>query len=420
MSALSGSFRDFRAGRAARCGVCGALLLVATAMGIAAAQESPTRHVVVTTCDRTTITGNLLTLASGRLAIDAPSAARLTTKSLILMTFKDRRLAENSSAPQLLLADGDFLSVNAIESDDDSLTVRWSKFSNWPQMRVPLDAVRGLVFDRPGDRHADARLVNLLSAHRDRHDLVLLRNGDTLTGRFDGLDDKNLSIESKSGVLKLERSSVRGLALNPELTFAEPLSGEGALVSLTDGSRFRVLDLRLAMFERLAMKTLFGAEIEIPLLAVESIRFLGGGVTYLSELEPAEYRFEPFFDVPWPLRRDRTVEGGPLRLRNALYPRGLGVHSQCEIEYPLEGKYRRFEATVGIDDDTLGRGSLRFEIHVDGKPAFSSDEVTGKSPALRIDGINVSGARRLTLRVRFGAQADIQDHADWCDALLVK
>ena len=81
---------------------------------------------------------------------------------------------------------------------------------------------------------------------------------------------------------------------------------------------------------------------------------------------------------------------------------------------------RRFQATIGIDDDTQGKGSARFEVLVDGKSVYKSDDLTGASPPVVLDRISLVGAKTLTLRVDYGELADIQDHADWCDAMLVK
>jgi hypothetical protein len=55
-----------------------------------------------------------------------------------------------------------------------------------------------------------------------------------------------------------------------------------------------------------------------------------------------------------------------------------------------------------------------------GKWAYKLGELTGSGAAVALDRIDVAGAKTLTLRVDFGAMADVQDHADWCDAVLVK
>jgi hypothetical protein len=207
---------------------------------------------------------------------------------------------------------------------------------------------------------------------------------------------------------------------NPTLTNSESLKGEGALLSLVDGSRFRARDLKFGPLDRLTLRTLFGIEIELPLSAVESMRFLGGCATYLSDLAPADYKFEPFLQLDWPLRLDRNVSGGFLTLRGTEYPKGLGVHSRSNVTYRLDGKFRWFHAVIGIDDDTAGKGSVVFEVLADGKRTFRSDVLTGTSAAAPLERLDVSGVKLLTLRVDYATQGDILDHADWCDAVLFR
>jgi hypothetical protein len=283
-----------------------------------------------------------------------------------------------------------------------------------------MEAVRAVLFDRPAGEAAAARLFAQVLDYRESHDSVILLNGDTFAGELASLDEKQLHLTTPQGKSAIERSGVEALILNPALATSEALKGEGVLVSLIDGSRFRALDLKLVALERLTMRTLFGAEFSIPLAAVESLRFLGGSAVYLSDLTPVEYKFEPFLALSWPLRTDTSVTGGFLKLRGVEYPKGLGVHSKSSVTYRLDGKYRRFRAVIGIDDDAGGAGSAEFEVLLDGKSAYRSGVLTGTSPAVAIERLDVSGARLMTLRVDYATLGDIQDHADWCEAVLIR
>ncbi len=150
------------------------------------------------------------------------------------------------------------------------------------------------------------------------------------------------------------------------------------------------------------------------------MRFLGGRVVYLSDLTPAEYRFTPYLSSKWKLHADRNVTGSPLRVRGNEYFKGLGMHSKSEVTYDLASKYRRFRATVGIDDEANGQGNVVFAVEVDGQRVFDSHPLTGKSPVLKLNPIDVAGKHRLKLIVEFGQFADIRDYANWCNARLVK
>jgi hypothetical protein len=85
----------------------------------------------------------------------------------------------------------------------------------------------------------------------------------------------------------------------------------------------------------------------------------------------------------------------------------------------LDGNYRRFETTVGLDDRTGHGGSVRIRVLVDGMEKAGGDELTSaNSPRqLRID---VTKAKELTLVVEFGSGGDVRDQVDWADVRLVK
>ncbi|HTI51950.1 MAG TPA: NPCBM/NEW2 domain-containing protein [Planctomycetaceae bacterium] len=383
-------------------------------------QENPNRLVSVRTQEGREFTGNLVSVGDGQLTVGTTESHRLPTRNLISLRCLKRPSVQSPTDPLVLLSDGGFLAARVISADELSLVVRWARFPAWDPLKLPLEGVRAIIFNRSEDAATEARLWNRLAEHRARHDLVLLTNGDSLFGQISRMDEQVVTLDTAAGQSSIERAGIRAVAFNPELINVEPLKEEGALVSLVDGSRFRITKLRTGTLDRLVGRTLFAGRFELPLLTVESLRFLGGCATWLSDIEPSQYKFEPFLDYHWPWRRDRNVQGGRLALRGAEYPKGLGLHSRCEISYRLDGAYRTFQATVGIDDDTQGKGSALFEVLVDGKSAYKSGDLTGSVAAVTLERIDLTGAKTLTLRVDFGAMADVQDHADWCDAVLVK
>ncbi|MGQ0633639.1 MAG: NPCBM/NEW2 domain-containing protein [Planctomycetaceae bacterium] len=410
--------------------VCGdrhrvlAVLLIALGV-IAFGRESPGqgtgyRQAVVLDRDGRKHSGLLKSLQDGSLSIGGAESTKHSLNNLVWLKFADRKALGDAHDPVVVLTDGDRLTLSVESIDDSALHGRWPRFPAFPTARVPLELVRGAILSRPREASADAQLWNLLDNHREPHDLVLLANGDSVPGEFVALDEKRLTLKTGSGPAPIDRSGVLAMAFNPQLLSREADARVKALVSLTDGSRFRVTYLRMPTNDRIEMQTVYGGKLELPLTTIESLRFLGGCAVYLSHVQPAEYKFEPFLALDWPWRADRSVTGGPMRLRGVACPTGLGVHSQSELAYDLDGKFRWFQATVGIDDDTVGKGSVAFEVLVDGVRAYRSEELTGASPAVEIKKIDLTGARRLALRVEFAGEGDILDHADWCDAAIVK
>jgi hypothetical protein len=378
------------------------------------------RSVQVTDADGKVRNGILGELNAGQLTLGTTDAVRLQTKNLVQLKFRDRSARLAATGPLVVLTDGGVLAINPETVDDEFLAGRWVRDHELAGVKVQLESVRGIIFDRPAHAAGFARLLDLMLDAGDPHDTVILNNGDTVSGEFSGLTEEELVLATKAEKSRIRRGGVRAIVFNPTLTNSEQFHGEGALISLADGSRFRARDFKFLPPDQVSLHPQFSGSLSIPLAAIESLRFLGGRATYLSDVDPAEYKFEPFFELEWPLRRDRSVAGGFLKLRGVEFPVGLGVHSRSTVTYRLDGKFRRFQTVIGIDDDTAGKGSVVFEVLLDGKVAYKSDVLTGASPAVSIDQVDLSGAKSLALRVDFDGDGDIMDHADWCDAIIVK
>ena len=83
-----------------------------------------------------------------------------------------------------------------------------------------------------------------------------------------------------------------------------------------------------------------------------------GKVTYLSDLTPAadNRNYGGVF-------RDKRQHGaGPIVIGDRTFKRGIGTHADCEICYRLDGRYEWFEAWIGIDAATNGRGNVQFTV----------------------------------------------------------
>jgi hypothetical protein len=156
----------------------------------------------------------------------------------------------------------------------------------------------------------------------------------------------------------------------------------------------------------------------VPDEQVLSLDFSSGKVRFLSQLEPREVKYTPFFDQVWTYCRDRPRDGGSLRLGNKEYARGLWIHSRTFLKYRLSGDYRRFQAVMGIDQAVAPLGNVHVVISGDGKTLLESD-VRGSDPPQNLD-LDVAGVRDLEILVDFGGDLDIADHLDLADAKVVK
>src|SRR5262249_3485685 len=104
------------------------------------------------------------------------------------------------------------------------------------------------------------------------------------------------------------------------------------------------------------------------------------------------------------------------------YDRGLGTRSGIKLTYSLDGKFKRFEAVLGLDDISGKQGRVRVRILVDGKPRDVpglDKELTWDRTAKEI-AVDVSDAKELILIVEPGSGGSVQDHVDWGNARLVR
>ena len=260
----------------------------------------------------------------------------------------------------------------------------------------------------------------MLRRRDDETDLLLLTKGDRLTGELLEIGEGTVTLKATVGETVLERAGIRAIGFNPALTSFPRVAGPQTIVTLRDGSRVTARALRLAENEVFEIEAAFGATLSLPVTAVSSLRFVGGQGVDLSDLDPLEYRFTPYLSRQWPLERDHNVTGGPLVLNGTEYAKGLGLHSRSEVTYDLAGRFRRFRATAGLDASAGPRGSAVFAIDVDGRRVFTSDPQASADAPLEIGPLDVAGARRLTLIVDYGPFGDVQDHANWVDAMVIK
>jgi beta-galactosidase len=125
------------------------------------------------------------------------------------------------------------------------------------------------------------------------------------------------------------------------------------------------------------------------------------------------------------MQLNKSVKGKPLYLLNErgreYYDRGLGLHAHAEVTYDLGGKYKVFEASVGLDANTGRQGQVAVQILVDGRahedPKLKSITLAQGVVALRVD---VTNAKTLVIQVLPGASGDAQSDLNFGNARLIR
>jgi alpha-galactosidase len=114
-------------------------------------------------------------------------------------------------------------------------------------------------------------------------------------------------------------------------------------------------------------------------------------------------------------RANRSVDGNPLTIGGKVFSTGLGTHAAGEIRLNLRGQGKSFFARVGVDDETKGKGSVRFLVYGDQKMLADSGVMKG-GESHRVLDVPLKGVKSLRLVVQDAGDGISYDHADWAEA----
>jgi hypothetical protein len=135
---------------------------------------------------------------------------------------------------------------------------------------------------------------------------------------------------------------------------------------------------------------------------------------FLSELDP--HRLTPGWRQT---ELNRNFNSGGLSIGGRPFEKGIGMPTNSEIEFELNGAYENFKALVGVDDEHNNKDSVvEFAVLGDGKELWKSSGLKKEDGAKAVS-VDVKNVQRLMLRARRVGEGG-RIHADWGDARLVK
>src|SRR4051794_10324200 len=91
----------------------------------------------------------------------------------------------------------------------------------------------------------------------------------------------------------------------------------------------------------------------------------------------------------------KSVDNHPIRIGGVEYKGGVGTHAASEFRVRLNGA-AQFRADVGVDDETKPRGSVEFQVWLDGKRAWSSGEMKSGMAAKHVV-VSTAGHKEMIL-----------------------
>jgi len=373
------------------------------------------------------VAGTVSAITAGFGVTFAGGPPAVASGDLLTLARSDKPRPAYPAGPQVILANGDRLAGTLSGGNGLSLTLK-ATAGNGQSVSLPLTALAAAWFIPPtADTPADVAKYPWLDTGK-KQDVLLLRNGDALRGRLESVGTDAATVRFKPDGEKAakpyETANLAAVLFDPSLARVRPPKGAFARVVTADGSRISFATL-LSNAEVVTGTTLTGAKMGLPLAELIAVDIRGGKGVELTDLKPTAVKEEGFNGTAWPMTANRSVRGNPIKLLTArgeeVFDAGLGVHSRSTLTYSLSGKYKRFEAVVGLDAATGKRGAVDVRVLVDGKEVWSSrGSVKGGEPARPIGPIDVTGASELLLEVGFGGDQHVLDRADWVEPILVR
>ncbi len=115
--------------------------------------------------------------------------------------------------------------------------------------------------------------------------------------------------------------------------------------------------------------------------------------------------------------KDKSVDGHPLSIGGKKFRQGVGTHAESRWVIDLKGNASRLTAQVGVDDEVGDLGSVVFDVIGDRKTLWTSGRMTGSDAAKSLD-VDLTGVKKLILRVTDGGDNINYDHADWAEGII--
>ena len=324
----------------------------------------------------------------------------------------------DKSTYQLTLQNGDVIPGSPADMRDEIL--HWQN-PTLGLLKLPLSGLRSIVRKDKSRR----------SPAESNEDQILLNNKDLVRGAVTGIENSSVNIQSNGDTSAVPLSGIDAIyfaAAKKQVTknrFWKIILTDGSVLSpeiiFTDGQAL-VFDLRngLPVGPKPAEKAA-GSALKVPLEKVISIEQFNGPISWLSDREPSKNIHTPFSsETILAAKMNLNVFGKPIRFGSDTFEKGIGVHANSVLTFPLDGTYKVFQTRYAIDSGAdTSKAVVQVQILLDGKVVHEAKNIRGfkMSPVVAID---LNNAKELTLQVTAAGMTDAQDRLNWIDCALVK
>jgi hypothetical protein len=384
------------------------LVLAAWSCGIAYAESG---EVSVRTTELNELSGQLSSFSRADglrlMPFGGPSDVTIPADHVVRIVRKD--VSSKRSDPDdvyVELSGGDRLFGVPVDWPPDAVTFQCA----FGQLTVPISRLK--LWVEPKAKR-DIKPVWLTPGTHD--DILFLANSDQLHGYVMEFGPQHVVIEVEGREIRIKRELIQAARIHP-------LDGQEKAIrfrlAFADGS---ILTSPQIDWQD-SMLTVIGPDQKkekVDVAFLHSVSVEGGRWVWLTDLDPISEHQKSMMSAEWRMRKKENVLGHPLATAGQRFENGIGVHSESALIYDLKADYQAFVTQYGLDDSCGSYADVDVEILVDGQHRYRRDHVISGElhGPLRID---LAGADRIELRVRFGRNGDIQDRFNWIEAALIR
>jgi hypothetical protein len=361
------------------------------------------------------VVGRLLKLSGYEVVVQnaAGEETKFARSDIFAVTFVKPIFERPTSQAWVFLSTGDSLRLIPKSIDESTVVAQSITYEKLPSFPIPLEFCRAITWAQSTDPIRQSIDRHLLLRRTKDSDLVVLRNGDKIEGEFLQQAKKNVEIETAIGTSQLSVSKIQSLVFNPDLVSEPEPVKDRTVMTTTDGSTWYLKKLVLDKDSLLA-ESISGFKFSIPISTMVELRMFRQRVVALSSLTPSKVTVEKYLATARQPRMNANVLGGRLMIGRRPFATGIGCLSGTTLEWTVPQNAKTFSTSVGLDRASNGKGSVRFEVLVDGESKWKSARVTGKTALVKVPQIDLVDAKTLTLRTHFDDFGHVLDYANWC------
>jgi hypothetical protein len=321
------------------------------------------------------------------------------------------------SKVEVFLTDKGRLRGEVVEITPESMTLRMA----WKaDLQIPVLQARGIWFGNAAPVETRADFDKQMSAPSGEDVAYLLGRDKApaqIAGSVTGLSGGKLTFRFEGSDRSVNGDRLLGLVFAAHPKIPLPSTPYHVfMLSSGDSISGRWTGLKEGTLE---IETLWQSRFQVPSDEMAEIRSRHGRLTFLGDLDPISVEEVPYFGRVIHWARDQGFDDAPARVKGKQPSRSIAMHSRSVLTYALDEQFEKFKATLGFDDSAGNRGRVLCRVTVDGRELFVQKDLRSDQAPMSIE-IPLHGAKQLALEVDFGEAEDIGDRVIWAEPRLFR